>query len=199
MSDIHPRVNEGHRGLNRTHDKHIKTNNTMGTRNLTMVIDQEGVKKVAQYGQWDGYPSGVGADILDFLKDKGLFEKFKLNLHKVRFLDVEGIDKEFVKSFNDKIKRTQQQEEWYNTYCHRDLAAKILTNIANSTDENIILQDREETGKGDGWVEYCYVINLKENTLGVYTHVDREAIKVYKLDELPTEEDFVEELEELED
>ena len=24
----------------------------MGTRNLTMVINQEGEKKVAQYGQW---------------------------------------------------------------------------------------------------------------------------------------------------
>ena len=28
--------------------------------------------------------------------------------------------------------------------------------------------DRENTAKGDGWVEYSYVINLKENTLGVY-------------------------------
>ena len=27
----------------------------MGTRNLTMVINQEGEKKVAQYGQWDRY------------------------------------------------------------------------------------------------------------------------------------------------
>ena len=52
----------------------------MGTRNLTLVINQEGEKKVAQYGQWDGYPSGVGAGVLRFLKNKEVFEKFKDNL-----------------------------------------------------------------------------------------------------------------------
>ena len=71
----------------------------MGTRNLTMVIDQQGEKKVAQYGQWDGYPSGVGLGVLSFLKDKDLFEKIKSNLSKVRFLDEEGVDKEFIEDY----------------------------------------------------------------------------------------------------
>ncbi len=53
----------------------------MGTRNLTMVINQEGEKKVAQYGQWDGYPSVVGLGVLNFLKNKELFDKFKSNLY----------------------------------------------------------------------------------------------------------------------
>ena len=65
-----------------------------------MVINQEGEKKVAQYGQWDGYPSGVGAGVLKFLKDEKLFEKFKTNLSKVRFLDEEGVDKDFIESYN---------------------------------------------------------------------------------------------------
>ena len=52
----------------------------MGTRNLTMVIDQEGEVKVAQYGQWDGYPSGVGVGIVSFLKNETLFESFKKNV-----------------------------------------------------------------------------------------------------------------------
>ena len=64
----------------------------MGTRNLTMVINQEGEKKVAQYGQWDGYPSVVGLGVLNFLK-------------RVRFLDEEGIDKELVESYNKNVSR----------------------------------------------------------------------------------------------
>ena len=179
----------------------------MGTRNLTMVINQEGEKKVAQYGQWDGYPSGVGVGVLKFLKDKEVFEKFKVNLSKVRFLDEEGVDKEFIESYNKNApqwsneldNRTEEQKRWLSTYCTRDLAEQVLTNIANSTDEEIVLIDRENTAKGDGWVEYSYVINLKENTLGVYGHIDQEPMKVYKLDELPEEDVFISELEGVEE
>ena len=39
----------------------------MGTRNLTCVI-KDGKYRVAQYGQWDGYPEGQGMNILNFLK-----------------------------------------------------------------------------------------------------------------------------------
>jgi hypothetical protein len=39
----------------------------MGTRNLTMVYQDEQFK-VAQYGQWDGYPEGLGVQLLHFLK-----------------------------------------------------------------------------------------------------------------------------------
>ena len=38
----------------------------MGTRNLTMVY-LNGEYKVAQYGQWDGYPEATGCLILKFL------------------------------------------------------------------------------------------------------------------------------------
>jgi hypothetical protein len=175
----------------------------MGTRNLTMVISQEGEKKVAQYGQWDGYPSGVGVGVLKFLKNKNVFEKFKTNLSKVRFLDEKGVDKEFIKSYNKNAPqwsngpdyRTEEQKRWFATYCTRDLAEEVLTNIANSTDEEIVLMDRENAAKGDGLVEYSYVINLKEKTLGIYGHIDQEPMKVYKLDELPEEDVFILELE----
>ena len=41
----------------------------MGTRNLTAVY-LDGQYKVAQYGQWDGYPEGQGITALTFLRDK---------------------------------------------------------------------------------------------------------------------------------
>lgn len=174
----------------------------MEARSLTMVIDQEGEKKVAQYGQWDGCPSGVGIGILRFLKDKDLFEKFKTNLSKVRFLDEEGVDKDFIENYNKNASqwsyepdnRTKEQKLWFSNYCSRDLAEKVLINIAYSNDEEIILMDRENTAKGDRWVEYSYIINLKENTLGVYKHIDQKPIKVYKLNDMPEEDVFVSDL-----
>lgn len=41
----------------------------MGTRNLTMV-KYNGEIKVAQYGQYDGYPSGQGLTALRLCRDK---------------------------------------------------------------------------------------------------------------------------------
>ena len=62
----------------------------MGTRNLT-VIKMGGKVKVAQYCQWDGYPSGVGAALARTLKTLDL-SKFKKALMDVRFLT----QKEFI-------------------------------------------------------------------------------------------------------
>ena len=45
----------------------------MGTRNLTTVI-KNSETKVAQYGQWDGYPGGQGLTALKFLLKTDLSE-----------------------------------------------------------------------------------------------------------------------------
>jgi len=169
----------------------------MGTRNLTMVIDQKGVTKVAQYGQWDGYPSGVGIDILKILRDKELFDKLKANLSKVRFLSKRKADINFLESYNTNVDlnaRTEEQIKWFSSYITRDLAEEVLINIANSDDKEILLIRNENTGKRGGCVEYSYVINLKENTFGIYGHIDQPPMKVYSLDELPEEEIFLKDL-----
>lgn len=43
----------------------------MGTRHL-VAVQVDGEYKVAQYGQWDGYPSGQGAGLLAWLHDADL-------------------------------------------------------------------------------------------------------------------------------
>lgn len=40
----------------------------MGTRNITRVISNNQLK-VCQYCQWDGYPTGAGKDIIDFIRE----------------------------------------------------------------------------------------------------------------------------------
>lgn len=58
----------------------------MGTRHLISVV-LDGEYKIAQYGQWDGYPSGQGQAIVDFLLDNFDREAFKRQLAKCRFLE----------------------------------------------------------------------------------------------------------------
>ena len=139
----------------------------MGTRHL-ICVKEDGKNKVAQYGQWDGYPAGQGVDILKFLKDKTLFEEFKKKLKRVRFLDSDGKDKKFIESYNKNApewsnepdNRTPEQIYWWNTFMHRDLGAKILPNISKSTDDEIILHDDSTFVNDNLMCEYCYIINL---------------------------------------
>ena len=59
----------------------------MGTRHLTKVIDKTGKVVVAQYGQWDGYPSGQGWNILSFIQGHRVLDTLEQALGKCFFVD----------------------------------------------------------------------------------------------------------------
>jgi hypothetical protein len=165
----------------------------MGTRHLIRVFDENEELKISQYGQWDGYPEGQGYGILEFLQKEGNLENLKSNLPKCRFFDVENNeeDKKFIDEYeknapawsNEPDKRTEEQKIWWSTYMHRDLGCDILTNIADSKDEEILLQ-KEEMEEDDIWIEYWYDINLKENTLRVNDLIS------FDINNLPKKENF---------
>ena len=56
----------------------------MGTRNLTCVV-YKCEYKIAQYGQWDGYPEGQGITCLKFLREQMDEKKFKEKLGSIAF------------------------------------------------------------------------------------------------------------------
>lgn len=62
----------------------------MGTRNVT-IIKYKGKEMVRQYGQWDGYPTGALASIVNFLKVDGTIEHLKRNLPKVELVSEDTI------------------------------------------------------------------------------------------------------------
>lgn len=107
----------------------------MGTRNLTVVI-ADGEHKIAQYGQWDGHPSGQGASALAFctghLSNKEGIAAFKDKLAEVRFVTDE--DEREINKFLEGIGckdglMNMDQAELYNLeypYMSRDHGAQIL-------------------------------------------------------------------------
>jgi len=169
-----------------------------------MVIDKDGDVKIAQYGQWDGYPSGQGRTIVSFLQTKKNRDKLLSKLKRIRFLEIDGRDKDFVKEYNKNVpqfshepdNRTPERKRWFDTYISRNIGGKILETIAKATDDEIVLIDETETAKHGGWVEYTYIVNFKRGSLTCKHYIDdEEPLKEYDLDALPTPDEFVEELE----
>lgn len=155
----------------------------MGTRNLT-VVKSNNKLKVAQYGQWDGYPSGQGQDIVDFLLGDRNLEKLKENLSKVRYLDEKGKDKEFLEEYNRRApkwsnepdNRTDEEKSWWNTFMTRDLGAEILTNIADSNLDEIIIENSFVFGNDSLFCEWAYVVDLDDDLLYVYEGFNTEEV-----------------------
>lgn len=198
----------------------------MGTRNLTMVIS-EGQTRVAQYGQFDGYPSGQGATALEFLKTVDM-EKFKEQLKKVRFVNDE--DRKEMEVF---LKKIGVKDGWLNTiqaekynkkypYFSRDHAARILELIYTSKEKEILLSDETNFAGDSLFCEWCYVIDLDKRVLEVYKGFNKEPlteserffsipkdkdgkyhqvkfVKSFSFDELPEEDEFVESFNDNED
>lgn len=147
----------------------------MGTRNLVMVVI-DGQTKVAQYGQFDGYPSGVGVGLLNILRDEKTVNDLKSNLKKARFVDEEGVDKEFIESYNKNVpewsnqpdNRTPEQLAWFKTFIARELSEDVLINISNFEGEEILLRNNENFAKDSLFCEWAYVVDFDKNSLEVF-------------------------------
>lgn len=152
----------------------------MGTRNLTMVI-LDGKPKVAQYAQWDGYPSGQGVTALNFLKKNNL-EKFKERLKDVRFANKkdteerENFSKEI--GINDGWMNSDQATKYNKKfpYDSRDHGAEILQMIMDS-EGTVVLQDSSDFAADSLFCEWAYVIDLDKNTLEVYKGFNKTPLK----------------------
>lgn len=149
----------------------------MGTRNLTMVI-YDGKTRVAQYGQWDGYPRGQGATVLSFLKKNKSplkMKAFKEKLLEAKFID-EAKRKE-IKSFCKSIGSTngwmtmEQADKYKEKYplLSRDNGAKVLEMIMKTEEKDLWLDDSTDFAADSLFCEYAYVIDLDKGKLEVYT------------------------------
>lgn len=141
----------------------------MGTRNLTMVIVNKETK-VAQYGQWDGYPDGQGVNILQFLKESSL-DDFKIAVKGCSFVSKE--------EYNDITAADRIPVEF-----SRDTASDILSLILVKGIRK--LYDSSAFAYDGLFCEWCYVIDLDTNTFEVYEGFTKEPLvegeRFYKAD-----------------
>lgn len=149
----------------------------MGTRHL-IEVRCDGETKIAQYGQWDGYLSGQGVKILQFLKKNVDKKKWRKALRECKFFKDEH---EIFKKYPHL--GTYNIESDLPDILHRDTGSRILDIVLN-TKENIYLQDCR-----DSWTQYQYMIDMDNNEFRIRNNYGLNVC--LKLDDLPSEKDFL--------
>lgn len=197
----------------------------MGTRNMTVVIANDEIK-VAQYCQWDGYPSGQGSTVHSFIKEylNGDEAEVKRKAYKELITALGSIGEE--QRMAEWVKAGAKEEDRFvsseiaavfkknNPHLSRDTGALILKMIADGLTD----VEADPGFLADGLMcEWAYVLDMDNNNLEVYSGFDEEErpgrfahmklegnkywpvslLHTYSFDDLPNLHDFCEELEQL--
>jgi hypothetical protein len=151
----------------------------MGTRHQQKTINIVGETKVSQYGQWDGYPSGQGLDILNYLKT-GNLTKYQENLEKLKILTKEQHDIAIIK--NGVLKKYAALSRDLGAEIHNAIETGIVNHVYHISDDEALF--------------HClgfYTIDFKEN---LFTSRFNGFEKSWNLHNLPTEEEYLESMSE---
>jgi len=174
----------------------------MGTRNLTCVR-VDGEYKVAQYCQWDGYPSGQGRTILSFLNGETVKSPTPYDSEELTYPSIEGSvynkdkflaavrDCRFIES-DEEIKDMYAsvgippEQQWLNMdeakrfktkypQIDRDMGGNILAFI--QAEGGITLQNEIEFANDSLFCEWAYVIDYDRGTFEVYSGFNTEPVE----------------------
>ena len=95
----------------------------MGTRHL-IAVQVDGEYRVAQYGEWEGYPRGQGVDVLAFLSVPANVESLRAKARTTRWLSSEELA----------AIGQEHPRDWAERFPHlsREAGANILSLVANA-------------------------------------------------------------------
>ncbi len=116
----------------------------MGTRHVIVIISEQSLK-VAEYGQFDGYPSYVGVKLVERLRSMDL-NTLREKLKNVKLFDYGEEGSEHLS---------------YSSY-------EVLDKIYNSTDKIELCNEESFISSGYS-CEYVYEIDLDQETFKVYS------------------------------
>lgn len=162
----------------------------MGTRGITQVIDSNGKTVVAQYGQWDHYPSGQGLNILEFLSGYKNVDRLRSSLFKTYF----ATDDEIQAAVNSVINNDgwmsmEEADKFASMYpsLTRDTCSDILKVIVYSTGR-VPLRNDIEFINDELFCEGVFTVNFQTNEF-----ISNCGVEVrFPLDNLPTADVYLE-------
>lgn len=163
----------------------------MGTRNLTKVIDKDGITRVAQYGQWDGYPEYTGKRIIEFISEYKMIDKIEQSLVKARFITEDESKVLFKPYVNDEDMMTFEDGQTFAVMypsLTRDTGCDILKVLVYSN-AYVPLQDESDFENDDLYCEGAYTLNYQTRE---FISKWNDNVVSFSFDELPTPEIYLE-------
>ena len=135
----------------------------MGTRNSTIVKVNNKIK-IAQYGQWDGYPTGQGQTIVAFLKIADL-SKFKKQVKALTEYTEKEIKQIYKMTDSNGFISMEESDKINKKYpaLDRSAGADILRLIHEGKVKKVALDKDFKNNKL--FCEYCYEIDLDNETI----------------------------------
>lgn len=138
----------------------------MGTRHL-IICKVDSKVKVAQYGQWDGYLTGQGLTIAEFIQSKldseWSIKSYKDKLRKIKFFTKKELD-----SLDELTDNLLKAGIAYPAQLSRDTGADILNIVNDIRQENLKLVNSLDFGQDDLFCEYSYVLDFDKEILEIY-------------------------------
>ncbi len=161
----------------------------MGTRGLTKVVDRNGVTKVAQYGQWDHYPSGQGVNVLNFLTETPTtVRQLELALDKCEFVS-EAVREILYAEYASKYPNDDEMDRFTMLMpaFSRNTCSDILKVVYYSAGK-VLLTDESNFENDDLFCEGVYTVDYQTNKfISNFGGVEIE----FPLDNLPEESDYL--------
>lgn len=174
----------------------------LGTRHLIRIIDSTGTVRVAQYGQWDGYPDGQGVDLLKYMHQLGFDDaesrsNFDALLQNLTFVD-EQVDKEI----DELLPKLGQSLSDTFPGMSRDTSADIMLIIAGQWSGSMHEKARDDKGRirlmnmdkfGSDTVmcEWVYEIDFSNDQFRVRRDDKTPVLATFGLGNLPDRASFL--------
>ena len=168
----------------------------MGTRHLITAFDEQGELKVAQYGQWDGYPSGQGITMLNILRFTTRFDyEGKLvsdvanRLVRCRWANDDELNAIYNSLPEINYLGTDDSKKFTTLYPNlsRDTGADILNVVAWSVGE-VLLVDNSDFAEDELMCEGIYSVNYQSQ---MFTSKYNGLVVSFPLDDLPTNQEYI--------
>ena len=136
----------------------------MGTRHLVAVVSG-GKRRIAQYGQFDGYFTGAGDGVFHFVKNKMNFDVFKERVEALQFYtkkELDAFDKQYANTHEGAATLFEEHPE-----LTRNTSVGILDLVQDGSVTKVV--DSWSFGADSLFCEYAYVVNLDTKVVECYT------------------------------